>query len=315
MSGRVRSPRLEEPDAALVRRRRLPDLVQALLGAHGVLVYLFLYVPIAIVVVYSFNASKQVLVWGGFSTQWYVTAWNDPQVMGPLRTSLVVAAINAVLATALGTAAALAIGRAPKLLRLGFDALVFTSLIVPEVVIALASLLFLNALFGALHGLGIRVTFGIPTIVAGHVLYNLSIVILILRARMAGMDRTLVEASADLFATPWRTFTGVTLPQLAPAILAGGLLSFTFSMDDVVLSTFLSGVGSTTLPMRVFSMIRFGVTPVVNAISTAMLLITLTAIVLSLVLNRSRGSAPADEAAGFTASGAGNPAAGSGAAP
>ena len=114
-------------------------------------------------------------------------------------------------------------------------------------------LLLLAAAFGALAGVGIRLSFGIPTVVAGHVLWNLSLVILVVRARMAGMDRTLVEASADLFATPWRTFTGVTLPQLAPAILAGALLSFTFSMDDVVLSTFLSGVGSTTLPMRVFS--------------------------------------------------------------
>ncbi len=278
------------PAAARPRRRPLFDPVEGLLRAHGALVYLFLYVPIVIVVVYSFNASKLVLVWGGLSTRWYAAALADPQVMGPLRTSLIVASINSLLATTLGTLAALAIGRAPRLLRYAFDALVFTSLIVPEVVIALASLLFLNGAFGGLRGLGVHVGFGIPTIVAGHVLYNLSIVILIVRARMAGMDRTLIEASADLFATPWRTFTGVTLPQLAPAILAGALLSFTFSMDDVVLSSFLSGVGSTTLPMRVFSMIRFGVTPVVNAISTVMLALTLTAILVSLLLNRRRGA-------------------------
>ncbi len=278
------------------RRRHVPDRVGALLRGYGALVYLFLYVPIAIVVIYSFNDSKQVLVWGGLSTKWYAAAFADPQVIGPLRTSLVVASINAVFATVLGTLAALAIGRAPRPVRFAFDALVFTALIVPEVVIALSSLLFLNGAFGVLRDTGVRVGFGIPTIVAGHVLYNLSIVILIVRARMAGMDRTLIEASADLFATPWRTFTGVTLPQLAPAILAGGLLSFTFSMDDVVLSTFLSGVGSTTLPMRVFSMIRFGVTPVVNAISTAMLALTLTVILASLALNRRRGAQIDEEA-------------------
>lgn len=276
--------------------RRLVDPFEVLIRGYGVLVYLFLYVPIAVVIVYSFNDSKQVLVWGGASTRWYAAAFSDPQILGPLRTSLVVAAINAVFATVLGTLAALAIGRAPRLLRHGFDALVFTAIIVPEVVIALSSLLFLNGAFGFLRGFGIRAGFGIPTIVAGHVLYNLSIVILIVRARMAGMDRTLVEASADLYGTPWRTFTGVTLPQLAPAIVAGGLLAFTFSMDDVVLSTFLSGVGSTTLPMRVFSMIRFGVTPVVNAISTAMLVLTLTVILASLALTRRRG-ALADESA------------------
>ena len=246
------------------RRRRVLDPVEGLLRAHGILAYLFLYIPIVIVVVYSFNASKEVLVWGGLSTRWYEAAWTDPEVLGPLRTSLVVAAINAVLATVLGTLAALAIGRAPRPVRLAFD---------------------------GLRGIGIRAGFGIPTLVAGHVLYNLSIVILIVRARMAGMDRTLVEASADLFATPWGTFRQVTLPQLAPAILAGALLSFTFSMDDVVISTFLSGVGSTTLPMRVFSMIRFGVTPVVNAISTVMLALTLSAILLSLALSRRGGRA------------------------
>lgn len=271
------------------RRRPAIHLSEALLRGHGALAYLFLYVPILVVVIYSFNDSKQVLEWGGFSTRWYAAAWQDPQVMGPLKTSLIIAFVNAIFATTFGTLAALGIGRAPRWLRLGFDALVYTSLIVPEVVIALASLLFLNGAFGVLRQLGFQVGFGIPTIVAGHVLYNLSIVILIVRARIAGMDRTLVEASADLFATPWRTFTGVTLPQLAPAVLAGALLSFTFSMDDVVLSTFLSGVGSTTLPMRVFSMIRFGVTPVVNAISTVMLALAVTAILASLVLTRRRG--------------------------
>jgi spermidine/putrescine transport system permease protein len=274
-----------------VVRRRLFDPVEAFLRAQGILVYLFLYIPIAIVVIYSFNDSRQVLVWGGVSTRWYGAAWADPQIMGPLRTSLVVAFWNTILATSLGTLAALAIGRANRWLRLGFDALVYTSLIVPEIVIALSSLLFINAAFDLLRGFGLQVGFGVPTIVAGHVLFNLSLVILVVRARMAGMDRTLVEASADLFATPWRTFTGVTLPQLAPAILAGALLSFTFSMDDVVLSTFLSGAGSTTLPMRVFSMIRFGVTPVINAVSTVMLLLTLSVILVSAVLVRRVGRA------------------------
>jgi spermidine/putrescine transport system permease protein len=279
------------------QRRRPIDKIGLLLRGHATLVYLFLYVPIVIVVVFSFNDSRQVLVWGGLSTRWYASAFADPQIVGPFRTSLVVAVLNSVFATTLGTLAALAIGRASRRLRLAFDALVYTSLIVPEVVIALSSLLFLNAAFDGLRALGIRVAFGIPTIVAGHVLFNLSLVILIVRARIAGMDRTLVEASADLFASPFRTFLQVTLPQLAPAILAGALLSFTFSMDDVVLSTFLSGVGSTTLPMRVFSMIRFGVTPAVNAVSTFMLALTLTAILISQALLRRAGRVSSDSEA------------------
>lgn len=280
------------------RARRRIDPLEVWLRAHGALVYLFLYVPIAIVVLYSFNDSRFVLAWGGLSLRWYGAAWTDPQVLGPLRTSLTVAAINTVIATILGTFAALAIGQAPRPLRIAFDALIFTALIVPEVVIALASLLFLNGAFTVLREAGLHVGFGIPTIVAGHVLWNLSLVILVVRARMTGMDRTLIEASSDLFATPWRTFVGVTLPQLAPAIVAGALLSFTFSMDDVVLSTFLSGVGSTTLPMRVFSMIRFGVTPVVNAISTVMLLITLVAILAAQWLVRRAGRPPSAGADG-----------------
>ncbi len=287
-----------------VARRRL-DLVEAYLRAHGALAYLFLYVPIAIVIVYSFNDSRYVLVWGGFSLRWYQSAWTDPQVLNPLNTSLNVAALNTVFATTLGTLAALAIVRAPRLLRLAFDALIYTALIVPEVVVALASLLFLNGVFGLLGDIGLRLNFGIPTIVAGHVLWNLSLVILVVRARIAGMDRSLIEASNDLFASPWRTFTQVTLPQLAPAILAGALLSFTFSMDDVVLSTFLSGVGSTTLPMRVFSMIRFGVTPAVNAISAVMLALTLVAILVSQWLVRRAGrpsSGPVETAEAAAAS-------------
>lgn len=283
----------EATPAAQRRARWRLDPVEAWLHLQGLLVYLFLYAPIGIVVLYSFNDSRFVLAWGGLTLRWYGEAWTDPQVLGPLRTSLTVAALNTVIATTLGTLAALAIGRAPRPLRIAFDALVFTALIVPEVVIALASLLFLNAVFGVLRDAGMHVGFGIATIVAGHVLWNLSLVILVVRARMAGMDRSLIEASADLFATPWRTFVGVTLPQLAPAVIAGALLSFTFSMDDVVLSTFLSGVGSTTLPMRVFSMIRFGVTPVVNAISTVMLAATLTAILLAQWLVRRAGRPPA----------------------
>lgn len=292
MSGGVATAGAKPRHARAGGARRRLDLVSAYLRLHGTLVYLFLYVPILIVIVYSFNDSRYVLSWGGVSLRWYEAAWTDSQVLNPLKTSLIVAVVTTVISTILGTLAALAIARAPRPARLVFDALIYTALIVPEVVIALASLLFLNGLFGLLQGAGVRITFGIPTIVAGHVLFNLSLVILIVRARIAGMDRALIEASGDLFASPWRTFVQVTLPQLTPAIIAGALLSFTFSMDDVVISTFLSGVGSTTLPMRVFSMIRFGVTPAVNAISSVMLALTLVAIVVAQWLVRRAGRQP-----------------------
>ncbi|MGH2651502.1 MAG: ABC transporter permease, partial [Actinomycetota bacterium] len=180
----------------------------------------------------------------------------------------------------LGTAAAIGLRNVRRRTRALFDSLMFSTLIVPEIVIAIASLLFF-------------VTVGLPlgpvAIVITHSVFNTSVVTLICRARLAGMDRSLEEASADLGATRWGTFRQVTLPQLFPAVLAGGLLAFTFSFDDVVLSTFVSSPGSTTLPIRVFSELRFGLSPKANVVATSMLLITLTAIVTAQILLRRAG--------------------------
>jgi spermidine/putrescine transport system permease protein len=182
-----------------------------------------------------------------------------------------------VVATVLGTAAAIGLRNVGRRTRSAFDAFMYSTLIVPEIVIAIASLLFF-------------VTVGVPlgpvAIVITHAVFNTSVVTLVCRARLAGMDRSLEEASADLGATRWGTFRQVTLPQLFPAVVAGGLLAFTFSFDDVVLSTFVSSPGSTTLPIRVFSELRFGLSPKANVVATSMLAITLTAIVTAQILLR-----------------------------
>jgi spermidine/putrescine transport system permease protein len=268
------------------RPERLGRLFEPALRTWTGLVYGFLFIPIVLVVIFSFNASRLVAVWSGFSFKWYGTAWTDPSILDALRTSLTVALINAVLATVFGTLAAIGMQRVGRRTRTAFEMMVYGTIVTPEIVIAIASLLFFVT---------INVDLGIPTIVITHVVYNTSIVALIVRARLVGMDRTLDEAAADLGATPLQTLWRVTIPLLYPAILAGALLAFTFSFDDFVLTFFVSGATSTTLPLRIFSMLRFGVSPVVNAIATVMLAVTLTCIfTASLIVRRhARGDSEA----------------------
>jgi ABC-type spermidine/putrescine transport system permease subunit II len=245
-------------------------------------VYLFLYAPIAVVVLFAFNESRLVEVWRGFGLDYWGETWADVSIRRALVLSLGTASVNAVIATALGTAAAIGLRNVGRRGRGAFDAVMYMTLIVPEIVIAIASLLFF-------------VTIGLPlgpvAIVITHAVFNTSVVALVCRARLAGMDRSMEEAAADLGATRWATFWGVTLPQLSPAVAAGGLLAFTFSFDDVVLSTFVSAPGSTTLPLRVFSELRFGLTPKANVVATAMLAITITAVLVAHVLLRRSGQA------------------------
>jgi spermidine/putrescine transport system permease protein len=243
-------------------------------------VYVFLFLPIVVVVTFSFNASRLVDVWTGFSLKWYGTAWSDPSIINALKTSLIVALINAVLAITFGTLAAIGMQRVGRRLRSAFETLVYGTIVTPEIVIAIASLLFFVT---------INVDLGIPTIVIAHVVYNTSIVALIVRARLVGIDRTLEEAAADLGATPIETLRRITIPLLYPAILAGGLLAFTFSFDDFVLTFFVSGATSTTLPLKIFSMLRFGISPVINAVATVMLVVTLTCILGASLLVRRHG--------------------------
>jgi spermidine/putrescine transport system permease protein len=181
--------------------------------------------------------------------------------------------------------AALALQRVGKRVRLAFDGLTYMSVIVPEIVIALSTLVLFATSFDLVESItGERPKFGYTTIIAAHVLFNTSLVLLLVRARLTGMDRTLVEASADLFATPWRTFRQITFPQLLPAIVAGFLLSFTFSFDDYVITTFVSGPGSSTLPLFIFGQVKRGVTPETNAVATMILGITLLTLIIGQIL-------------------------------
>ena len=268
------------------RGGRFGGLVEVWLRSHTILIYLFLYIPIIVVVVFSFNATeRRVTDWQGFSLKWYATVLSDKVVMSALTNSFIVAIFTAIIATIFGTMAALGLQRAPKWFQRPFEALTFVSIIVPEIVIALATLVFFSSSFDIINSLiGLKLRLGFPTIIAAHALFNISLVMLLVRARLSGMDRTHVEASYDLFGTPWRTFWQITFPQLLPAIVAGFLLSFTFSFDDYIITTFVSGAGSTTLPLYVFSTIRRGVTPATNAVAAIMLLITLTILIVGQII-------------------------------
>jgi spermidine/putrescine transport system permease protein len=256
---------------------RWAGLVEGWLKAHTILVYAFLYLPILVVVIFAFNDTERAVTnWQGFSLKWFEVALNDTVVQKALTNSFLVAIPTAILATLFGTMAALGLQRVGKTSRLFFDALTYMSIIVPEVVIALATLVLFATGFDVIQSLtGIKLNFGHPTIIAAHVLFNISLVLLLVRARLSGMDRTLVEASSDLFATPWRTFVQITFPMLLPAIVAGFLLSFTFSFDDYVITTFTSGPGSSTLPLFIFGQVKRGVTPETNAIATMILAFTI----------------------------------------
>ena len=256
---------------------RWAALVEGWLRAHTILVYAFLYLPILVVVVFAFNDTERAVTrWDGFSLKWFGVALGDTVVQKALFNSFLVAIPTAVLATLFGTMAALGLQRVGKKSRLFFDALTYTSIIVPEIVIALATLVLFATGFDFIEStFGIKLNFGHPTIIAAHVLFNISLVLLLVRARLSGMDRTLVEASSDLFATPWRTFVQITFPMLLPAIVAGFLLSFTFSFDDYVITTFTSGPGSSTLPLFIFGQVKRGVTPETNAVAAMILAFTI----------------------------------------
>lgn len=273
--------------------------VEAWLRGHTLLVYAFLYLPIVIVVVFSFNGTdRRVTHWEGFSLRWYGIVLASQEVQRYLTNSLIVGLATAIISTIIGTMAALGLQRTPKWFRLPFDALTYVSVIVPELVIALATLIFFASTIGP-NGFvksitGIQIGFGYHTIVAALSLFNISLVLLLVRARLSGMDRTHVEASYDLYGTPWRTFWQITFPQLLPAIVAGFLLSFTFSFDDYLITTFVNGAGTSTLPLYIFGQIRKGVTPATNVVAAIMLLITLSILLIGQILTRRRGSGGRD---------------------
>ena len=240
----------------------------------------FLYAPILVLAVYSFNASQLVTVWGGVSTRWYAALLADGPLLAAAWVSLRVALMSGAIATVLGTLAALALARHGRFRsRPLLTGLVFAPMVMPEVIIGLSLLL----LF-----VGTGLDRGIGTLVIAHATFCTGFVTVVVGARLRGLDRSLEEAAADLGAGPLRVFATVTLPLLAPAVLAGFLLAVTLSLDDLVIASFVSGPGATTLPMRLYSQVRLGVNPEINAASTLLVLAVTLAVLATSRLSARR---------------------------
>ncbi|MGB3512647.1 MAG: ABC transporter permease [Microcoleaceae cyanobacterium] len=276
------------------------DLLIRYLGKFGLwlnaaLGFAFLYLPIFILVIYSFNDSRFNAVWRGFTLDWYrnllAGATNstvtDVMIWDALKNSLLVATISTLLATIFGTTIALALERFRFPGRSVLEAILFLPIIIPEITIGISLLIFFSLGFQLIENiLGIRLVLGLPTVIIGHVAFSISFVVITVRARVAQLDPALEEAALDLGANEWRTFWRITLPLIWPGIFSAGLLAFTLSLDDFVITFFTAGVGSTTLPLFVYGMIKFSVTPAINAISTLMLLASLMLVISSLFIDK-----------------------------
>ncbi|MEM9202416.1 MAG: ABC transporter permease [Actinomycetota bacterium] len=260
------------------------------LNANGWLVYAFFYAPIVLLVIFSFSDSRNVGTWGGWTLDWYREFGDNDTAQTALWASLRVALISTVVSIVLGTMSALALERFQFKGKQVFDALLYLPIIIPDVTMAVMLLLFFAEFFDVLNNLfGLNLRKGFGSIVASHIAFSVSFVSVVVRARLAGMDDRMEEAALDLYATRWQAFRYVTLPQIIPGIAGGGLLAMTLSLDDVVITEFVTGPGSTTLPVYVFGLIRRGVTPLINAISVVMLVASMALVVLSLVVERARG--------------------------
>lgn len=238
----------------------------------------FLYVPILILVVYSFNDSRLVTVWGGFSTRWYVALLEDRALQEAALTSLGIALASATLATVLGTLAALALTRLGRFRgRLPFAAMIYAPLVMPEVITGLSLLLLFVA---------VGFERGAATVTIAHTTLTMCFVAVVVQSRLAGFDRSLEEVAQDLGCPPLKTFLTVTLPVIAPGIAAGFLLAFSLSLDDLVIASFTTGPGATTLPIRIYSEVRLGVKPEINAVCTIFIAVTALVVILASLATR-----------------------------
>ena len=250
-----------------------------LLNLHLGATFAFLYIPIAVLIALSFNKAGLPTAWSGFSLEWYGKLANNPKILASAWNSVIVATISTLIATVLGTLLALGVERSrPSPAR---DALLFAPMIVPDVVLAIALLSFFTLL---------KFTLGLHSIILAHVVFNIAFVCAVVRARLKGFDWSLTEVSRDLGAGHVMTFRKITLPLILPSVIAAALLAFTLSIDEFIIAYFTAGAGqsSTTLPMQIYSMIRFGVTPEINAMASIVMLVSFALVLLAQRLNRGR---------------------------
>ena len=251
--------------------------------------YAFLYIPIVSVIVFSFNKSRLVTVWGGFSTEWYARLFQNEQILAAAWRSFLIASTSATFAVVVGTAAGLALARFGRFPGRGLLSLMNSApLVMPEVMLGLSALL----LFVSMQQLIGWPARGMTTIALAHITFTACYVTVVVRSRLTMMDASLEEAAMDLGARPWKVFFLITLPLIAPALLAGWLLAFTLSLDDLVIASFTSGPGASTLPMLIYSKVKLGVTPEINALATLIVCLVMVAVTIAgAILHRQQKSA------------------------
>jgi spermidine/putrescine transport system permease protein len=255
------------------------------LSAYAVLVYAFLFAPIVVLIMFSFNTSRLNFQWEGFTLDWYPTLFSNRRLLDAVSVTLRLAAIAVLVSTVLGTLLGLALARVRFRGRGAAETLLLIPMVTPEIIMGLSLLVFFAQIFGA------RGSF--TQLALAHITFCISYVAIIVRARAAGMDPQLEEAARDLGASAFGAFRFVTLPLIRPAIISGALLAFALSFDDYVVTTFNAGVGSSTLPLFIYGKVKFGVTPEINAISTIIVVVTAIAVLLAWRLGRYRAGRPA----------------------
>lgn len=272
--------------------------VDRLLAVNAWVLYIFFYAPILVLIFFSFNDNNNVAIWTEASFRWYGEMFRNDNVTSALRNSLIVALFSTIVSTVIGTLLAIALERYRFRGRGALDGLAYLPIIIPDVTMAVMLLIFFFQAFGIIDNLfGIRLNTGLLTITLAHIAFSISFVAVVVRARLAQLDDSLEEAAADLYAGRWQTFRKVTLPLIAPGVAGGALLALTLSLDDVVVTSFVSGSGATTLPVYVFGLVRRGVTPLINAVSTLMLVASMVLVGISLGFQRgaeARGQKLAD---------------------
>lgn len=264
--------------------------------------FAFFYIPILSMIVYSFNGSRLATVWGGFSTKWYVSLFSNRQIGAALLLSLQIALISATMATILGAMAGITMARFRKFRgRTAFSGMVTAPLIMPEVITGISSLMFFIVLAQWVGWPGQR---GFTTITLAHITFSMVFVTTVVHSRMLQMDRSIEEAAMDLGSRPWQVLKDVTLPVISPALLSGWLLAFTISLDDVVITSFTTGPGATTLPLLIWSKVKLGVTPDINALATlTVLVVGICVAIAGVVMNRAEARRMADERLAYRANG------------
>ncbi|HEU5013292.1 MAG TPA: ABC transporter permease [Roseiflexaceae bacterium] len=261
----------------------------ALLGTHSVLTFIFLYAPIFILVLFSFTKDSFGVRWTGFTLDWYVRLLDDSRLLGAALNTLEVAVISTVVSTIIGTLTALAMERYRFRGRTGFDALLYLPIVIPEIVMALALLAFFSFSLGIVEALtGQPMRFSLVTVTISHIAFSISFVVVVVRTSLKGFDQRLEEAAQDLGANEWQTFRHITLPLILPGIIGGALLAFTLSLDDFVISFFTTGPGVSLLPVEVYGQVKRAITPKINAISTVMLVLSMTLVFLSQFVQQRR---------------------------